>query len=228
MSPDHAAAADTRRACERIPDHVDTFLFDLDGTLVDSAPRIRRTLRATLEDCLGIRLSEEEIASHTGVPLWHIMACYDPDRIDELVEYYRCYYAEIGPTPPCEGIVPVLSLLLERGCALAVVTTKGRDSAEAHLDEAGLTGFFPVVVTWDEVSEPKPAKEPVMRALDGLGSSPARAIMIGDAPADILSGNAAGTLTAWAMWGTDHKPDFGAVEPDYCWEDPSALMRAIR
>ncbi len=210
-----------------LPGYVDTFLFDLDGTLVDSAERIRKTLRATLSHCLGVDPTPEEIIAHTGVPLWDIMRQYDPDRISELVEYYREYYAAIGPTHAFEGIVEILHLLRSRNCPLAVVTTKGRESAEDHLKEAGLEEYFPVVVTFNEVSQPKPAKEPVELAIEMLGSAPDRSIMIGDSAADIQAGSGAGTLTGWARWGTDQEPDFDGIEPDYVWEHPGALRRDI-
>ncbi|MFO7941210.1 MAG: HAD-IA family hydrolase [Bacillota bacterium] len=210
-----------------IPSRVDSYLFDLDGTLVDSAGRIRRTLRTTLENCLGLSPGADEIAGHTGVSLWEIMRSYEAERVDELVDYYREYYAAIGPTPPFPGIVDILDLLRERDCNLAVVTTKGRESAEDHLYEARLMGHFSVVVTSNEVTRTKPSREPVALALSLLDSTPRRAIMIGDAEADILSGRSAGTLTGWARWGTDRLPHFDGIPPDFVWDQPCELMRDL-
>ncbi|MFP4200687.1 MAG: HAD-IA family hydrolase [Clostridia bacterium] len=212
---------------DRIPSRVDTYLFDLDGTLVDSARRIRSTLRKTLQNCLGLSPDEDEIAGHTGVSLADIMRSYEPKRVEELVEYYRDYYASIGPTPPFPGIVDILRSLRERDCRLAVVTTKGRESAEDHLREADLVDYFPVVITSNEVTHPKPSPEPVELALSLLRSSPRRAIMIGDARADILSGKSAGTLTGWARWGTDRLLHFDGIRPDYVWREPCELMRDL-
>jgi len=212
----------------RIPSLVDTYLFDLDGTLVDSASRIRQSLRATLRDCLGIDPDEDEVARYTGVPLWDIMCAYDEDEAPRLVDYYRRYYAALGPTAPFPGVRDILDYLWEAGCGLAVVTAKGSDSAWDHLEEAELSDYFPVVVTADEVRETKPSREPVMRALARLDRSAARSIMIGDSAADILSGYRAGTYTGWARWGTDRCPDFEGVRPDFTWEEPEGLMTAIR
>ena len=213
--------------CKPLPASLTTILFDLDGTLVDSRELIRRSLQQTVQEYLDLIPSEEELHRFTGVPLMDIMAHYDTTRAKEMAERYRVVYDEIQGSHLFPGILDLLDVLHRRGYAMAVVTTKGRGPALSHLAEHALEAYFPVVITSHDVMELKPSREPVVKALEGLGKRSEEALMIGDSIYDIWAGNRAGVLTGWAAWGADVAPDFGPCPPDYTWEQPLDILNCL-
>ena len=109
---------------------------------------------------------------------------------------------------------PLLDELCEAGLALAGATGKVRARAEQVLAAVGLLGKLDTVIGSDEVTHGKPAPDMVTLALERLGVAPANAVMVGDAPLDLVAGRAAGTLVAAALWGQGSRAELLALQPD--------------
>ena len=88
-------------------------------------------------------------------------------------------------------------------------------------------GFFEVVVTADEVQNPKPHPEPVEKALSKLDAAEAlgrRTVFIGDSPHDIASGRGAGVRTAAVLWGPFDSDELSRAQPDFILDSPKKIL----
>src|SRR4051812_10095400 len=123
-------------------------LFDLDGTLVDSAAVILASFHHATETVLQRRFPDEQILAQVGgTNLQAQMALLAPDHVDELVEVYREHNDPSYDGLACfEGVVGVLQQLKEEGRRLGVVTAKRGPTVERVFRGAGIGGYFEVVV----------------------------------------------------------------------------------
>jgi pyrophosphatase PpaX len=199
------------------------FVFDLDGTLIDSLLLIRRSY----EHALGRPVERDEFVAGLGRPLAWQFGRYtsDPQQIDSFIATYRAYNREHHDTlvRPFPGVAEALAELRARGGRIAVVTSKLRSSARHGLDLCGLTELVDVVLGVDDVARAKPDPDPVLRALGALGQPSQTAVVVGDSPHDIAAGRAAGTLTAAVLWGPLTRAELLPCRPDRWLEEPAAI-----
>ena len=204
-----------------------TFLFDLDGTLIDSIELILRSYRHTLRTHRGHEPADEVWMNGLGTPLWVQFRHFTEDaaEIEAMVATYRAYnlahHDEL--VRPYDGVVDAVRALERAGKTLGLVTSKLRSGAARGLRLAGLEDAFGVTVGADDVSHPKPHPEPVLTALERLGAPAAGAVFIGDSRHDLVCGRAAGVKTAAALWGPFDRSHLDDLEPDYWLERPADL-----
>jgi len=201
---------------------IDTFLFDLDGTLVDSVTALATAvnlLRAELSlPPLGLATVRTYVGDGATALVQRALPAglFSPKRLGRFLALYGEHLLE--STLPYPGIVPFLRFQAQRGARMAVVTNKPYRLTLPLLAGLGLDVFFPVVIGGDSCREKKPHPEPVVQALRGLGADAAMAVMIGDHRTDLAAGRAAGIRTCFCAWGIGHDgglpADFRAAEPD--------------
>jgi pyrophosphatase PpaX len=205
----------------------DTWLFDFDGTLVDSIALILDSFRHATLTVLGMVPPDDVLMAGVGTPLREQMSALDPARVDELVTVYRDHNGRrhgdlLRPYP---GVDAMLTGLRRRGHALGIVTSKMRDAVELGMQYVPL-GRFDVVVTCEDTDRHKPDPAPVLHALAALAAPPASAVYVGDAPYDLRAGREAGVTTAAAMWGTAFAPAvLRAERPDRELTRPEEALR---
>jgi pyrophosphatase PpaX len=206
-----------------------TYLFDLDGTLIDSIDLIFRAYRHTAERHLGVSPPDSLWRAGLGTPLRAQLSavCEDEELIEAMVLTYREYHfahheASVKAYPE---VIEVVGALAERGARLGVVTSKLRAGAERGLVATGLMEFFHTIVSADEVSRPKPDPEPVQIALQRLEVEPGDAVFIGDSPHDIAAGRQAGVSTAGVLWGPFAREDLTGASADFLLESPTEILR---
>jgi pyrophosphatase PpaX len=206
---------------------LDVFLFDLDGTLIDSIDLIRRSLVHTLASHGLPELTREQWLDGLGTPLAVQFRRYtdDPRKIDALVRTYRTWNLahHDALVRPYDGVRQALERLADSGGRLGVVTSKQRASARRGLERCGLDDLFEVLVGADDVDQGKPAPDPVLLALERLGVRSERAVYVGDSPHDIAAGRAAGTRTAAVLWGSLSRAELEPHRPDAWLDHPSEL-----
>ena len=204
-----------------------TFLFDLDGTLIDSIELILRSYRHTMRLHRGHEPSDDVWMQGLGTPLWVQFRHFteDPVEIEAMVATYRAYnlahHDEL--VRPYAGVVEAVLTLRDHGKTLGLVTSKMRSGAMRGLRVAGLEQAFQVIVGADEVTHPKPHPEPVLTALERLGAPATHAVFVGDSRHDVECGKAAGVKTAAVLWGPFDRSHLEDLEPDYWLETPADL-----
>jgi len=206
-----------------------TFLFDLDGTIIDSIELILRSYRHTmaLHRCNEPMPPDEMWIKGLGTTLWTQFGqiTEDKEEIERMVQTYRTYNLthHDALVKPYEGVVDEIRRLKANQKQLGVVTSKLRDGAMRGLRISGLDEAFDIVIGCDDVTHSKPHPEPVLRAVEELGVKPAETVFVGDSRHDMESGRAAGVQTAAVLWGPFDRNHLADLKPDYWLEKPSDL-----
>lgn len=194
-----------------------TVLFDLDGTLADTAPDLAYALNVVLQENGHRPLSFEAIrpvVSHGGTALIRLGFNIAPDHPDfnrlrdRLLEIYRANLARHTRLFP--GMDQVLNEIENRGMRWGVVTNKPAWLTEPLLEALELSHRASCIVSGDSTAKRKPDPEPMHYACHLAGSDAAECVFIGDAERDIEAGRRAGMQTLVAMFGyvgTEDRPE---------------------
>jgi phosphoglycolate phosphatase len=212
-------------------------LFDLDGTLVDSAPDIAAAVNEllatrglpplSLSDIKsmigdGVRKLIERAFAASGTPL----SATELDQAHETMKpIYLRHVTDLATLMP--GVRETLAHFHMAGIAMGVVTNKPQLAARQVLLHFGLTEFFGVIVGGDAVSHQKPAPDGLLMALDRLHAKPGDALIVGDSIADAGAARAAGMSVALVRGGYTQVPleEIGAdLVCDSMLELPAALQ----
>lgn len=179
----------------------DAVVFDLDGTLVDSAPALQK-ISARFFDELGAEaLSLEETRAFIGHGSERFVRCAlearglaDPDRFEQRFAQFTALYAAAPGTdnPFYPGVAEALDALAKAGIALGLCTNKPGRPTDNVLKAHALEEHFGVVVTADTLASRKPDPEPLLHAVRALGSTPRRALYVGDSEVDAQTAASAG------------------------------------
>lgn len=202
-----------------------TILFDLDGTLLDTAPDLADALNTVLAENQRSPLPFEDIrpvVSHGGVAL--IKLGFNIDSSDpafaplrqRLLDVYRENISR--RTQPFPGIGKLLDSIEQRGLNWGIVTNKPGWLTEPLLKDLGLFDRAACVVSGDTLEERKPHPAPMLHASELANSRPEHCVYIGDAQRDIEAGNNAGMQTLVALFGYIRKDD----DP-YSWNASSLI-----
>lgn len=205
---------------------IDTVLFDLDGTLIDTNELIVSSFLHTMEEYFPGQYGREDVLPFLGPSLQDTFSKLKPEGYEEMITTYRTYNLKNHDllVKEFEGVYETVRTLYENDFKLGIVTTKRSDVVKMGLKLTGLGEFFDVVVALDHVENPKPNPEPLLKALDQLGSSPERAIMVGDNHHDIVGGQNAGTKTAGVAWSIKGREHLEKYNPDYMLEHMADLL----
>jgi len=204
-------------------------IFDLDGTLLDTAPDLYKALCDTLRD-YGCEIPPYgEFVKHIGGGAYGFLQPFLPsEKWEEALLKLRSYYLNryiCEETKPFEGIEEVLKTLKGKGFKLAVATNKITEGAERVLKLTGLRDYFDLVVGRDLPKEHKPSKEHILYITDLLGVSPSNTLVVGDRSDDILSAKSAGAKSAYALWG--YVEPLNGLEPDFFLKHPSEVLEIV-
>lgn len=205
-----------------------TYLFDLDGTLLDSMELILTSFHHTTRVHLGRDLPESHWLAGVGTPLRTQLAkvARSDDELDAMMDTYRTFNLDQhdAMARAFPGVVDTVKQLHRLGAKLALVTSKLSDGANRGVRLLGLDRELTVRVCADDVERGKPHPEPVLKALAALDASPQDALFIGDSAHDIEAGRQAGVETVAVGWGPIPREQLEAAEPDYWIETAEALL----
>jgi len=187
---------------------IDLVLFDLDGTLVDTAPDMANALNRVLVDAGEQPLAFEHIRPHVSRGANGLVAlafgsdlpCARHEALrDALLHHYRADLA--SHSRPFPGMLEVLDAIEASGRRWGVVTNKPAWLAEPLLALLGLAERSACIVAGDTLAERKPEPAPLLHACHLAGTRPDRAVYVGDDERDVQAGTRAGMRTVVALFG---------------------------
>jgi phosphoglycolate phosphatase len=184
-------------------------LFDLDGTIVDSAPGITATLAYTFEQ-LGLPIpTPAELVAYVGPPIldsFRDLAGFSPEQSRRALDIYRVQYLKTGvfDARVYPGIPEVLKAIREADVPLSLATSKPETPATLILEHYDLLKYFDVI-TGASDDEKRSAKadvvEEALRRLRDFGADVSRPVLVGDRSHDVRGAAAHGVPTIFVRWG---------------------------
>jgi phosphoglycolate phosphatase len=199
----------------RVNHYPATLVFDLDGTLVDTAP----DLCAALNHALGVlgrppvpADAVRHMVGHGARALLARGLASSGEASAEMIEagvpaFMAYYHAHIADhSRPFEGVEAALSALAAAGCRLAICTNKPVALADALVAALGWTDRFDAVLGYDSVARPKPDAEHVLATLRACGGTVGDAVFIGDSITDVTAARAAGLPVVVVSFGFSDRP----------------------
>lgn len=210
-------------------------LFDLDGTLLDSAPDLGAATNKVLQDKGLPQLPLERYRPVAGAGARGLLGeafGIGPDHEDfpNLREaFFGHYEANIAAlTSAFEGVEPMIAELKRRGIVWGVVTNKAHRFTAPLIRSFAFFSTAAVVISGDTTPHAKPHPEPVLEALRRLQVPASSCIYVGDDERDIQAGQAAGTATVAATYGyLGQKSDFLAWKADAQINQPLELLQLL-
>jgi pyrophosphatase PpaX len=211
----------------RAPGPFQAVLFDVDGTLIDTAELIADSLEHACRLHLGQVHSREAYYALIGKPAIVQMQILGGEEraaemMDTAVAYYEDHAEEERPFP---GALDTLAQLKEVGIRLALVTSKTRHELNPTLARVPLQSYSSVIITSDLTTRPKPFPDPVYLALQNLQIGAEEVLFIGDSPYDIQSGSAAGVRNGGATWGPHPRGVLEAAGADHVFESFQQILK---
>ena len=214
---------------------INTILFDLDGTLVDTAPDLGHALNIQLQRHGKAALSDATIrplASHGSRGLIALGFGITPadTNFNAMRDEYLSIYDTVFTRSPVllPGIADLLQDIEEKGLRWGIVTNKPRRFTQRLVESMGLQQRAASVVSGDDAPQPKPSPATLLMACEQVGVKPEHCVYVGDAERDIQAGKAAGMQTVVALFGyidaSDTPAEWGA---DVMINAPSELLNAL-
>lgn len=207
----------------------DCFLFDFDGTLAYSERAYRAAFLHSIERHTGVLPTDVEFRDYWNVTPHEVLRRYGEDLLEEMYasfeeHYYATHHEHLIAY---EGVEELLSSLQARGSSVGIVSLKPRRAGNLELDLIGLRRLIGLAVWGDDVKRPKPEPDGVLHAMAELGADPDKTLVIGDSPADIIMGRAAGAKTAAALWGGSTRELLLEASPDMTLDEPADLLKSV-
>ena len=214
---------------------IQAVLFDLDGTLADTALDLGGALNTVLRRHNLPEKSMNEIrtqASHGAAGLLKLGAGITPDHPDyaqwrtEYLDEYDSRYAQ--DTALFDGVNEMIAELDKRGIKWGIITNKPMRFTDKLVPKLGFIIPPAVVVSGDTCGEPKPSIKPMLYACGQIHANPQHTLYVGDAERDIQAGRNAGMTTVLAEWGyISDEDDTDSWQPDYRIATPIELIGCL-
>jgi phosphoglycolate phosphatase len=218
-----------------------TFLFDLDGTLIDSAPDICRVANIALKEVNRAPLPVDIVRSFVGDGLPALIqrvlnhsdarpidsAVLDPDEHQRATQIAKLAYEE---SPVIETIIypnvpQTLSQLHQNGATLGLITNKPYLVTTRILQHLNLDTLFSIVLGGDSLPERKPSPVPITKALSQLQREPSTTLFVGDHANDFHAARGANTSIALVSYGYTPEAQLASLHPDFLLADPLPLIQ---
>lgn len=217
-----------------LPDTIRGVLFDLDGTLLDSAPDLYAALLAHCAEQVvpppPYAPVREVVSRGARAVLRCAYAAHDELALDALLpRYLELYQRVMGEqTAPFDGIDSLLERIEGHGLRWGIVTNKAGFLTDELLLRIGWGGRASAVVSGDTLPVKKPDTAPVLLACERAGLDPAHTLFVGDDRRDVEAGAAAGLYTVAVSWGYLDGGDPHAWGADVVLDHPADLAELLR
>lgn len=206
-------------------------IFDFDGTLANTLPICFYAFQNVFKEFDNKDLSSEEIMgmfgpSETGIIRNNLS---NPNK-EEAIEYYYEKYSEhhkslVESNPE---ILELLKSLKEQDIKIGIFTGKAKKSLDISLKALNMDGLFDVIITGDDVINPKPDSEGLLKALFFLEVNNSDAIYIGDSDADVIAGVQANVFTIGVQWLSEYQTSTFSEQPKLIITSVKELISSLK
>ena len=212
-------------------------LFDLDGTLFDTAPDIMSACNRTLEAFGYPKLSSLRLRPKVGLGMRAMMReALSPEHWDKceigtpMYEFFAKSYTNhlCEKTVPYQGVEQSVKNLHAKGIHLGVVSNKYRSMITSLFAHFPFTACFECILGADSCAHSKPHPEPILKALELLNVAPNDALYCGDSASDILASKRAGCISCAVKWGYGQYDEaFDAMQADLSVSSPQEILELM-
>lgn len=202
-------------------------LFDLDGVIIDSELVMKIALTLSYKQVVGVGDPPiEEYFKHMGDSFENIMKKLSLPL--EMKEYFIDYSKKlINFVIFNNDFIDVFDTLISKEIKMAIITGKDKERTQEILKRFNIEKYFDIVIASDEVSNPKPHPESILKALDFLNVESNEVIMVGDSPYDLMSATNASVKSCAVTWGTSSKDELLKQSPNFILDTPSQLLNVL-
>ena len=213
--------------------NIDTVVFDLDGTLLDTLTDLAASVNYALRVNGFPERTVKEIRQFLGNGISALMQRAVPEGVTgEACEHtfndFRVYYLDhcLDTTKPYAGVTELLARLTEKGYCMAIVSNK-LQPAVTELNERFFCQYVSVAIGESRDVRRKPAPDTVMMALKKLGRKPATAIYVGDSEVDLQTARNASLPCISVLWGFRDRDFLERHNADCLVETPSGILKVL-
>lgn len=215
-------------------------IFDLDGTLIDSAPDLILAVNHMLKTLNRKTFSEEKIRSFIGNGTEvlvkralsaniNIDKTLKEDFCLDALEIFLDFYSQnlIVLTTLYPKVHLTLKVLKDAGYVLVIVTNKPYDFIEPILKALDIDGLFEFYLGGDSLAQKKPSPLPLLYVCQKLGVLAQECVMVGDSKNDILASKSAKMQSIGLSYGYNYGEDIGTFDPDFIFDDFSDIVKTF-
>lgn len=176
------------------------FVFDLDGTLIDTEHPVLLGWQKSLE-LKGCFLTLEQIKPMLGIPMETVLDMLNIPWEDSFVDLWMdCYETFADEACFFDGVPEMLDALKAAGCGIGAVTSRHRAEYDRYFPKFKLEKWMDYIVLKEDTALNKPNPEPLLRYMELAGATADETIYIGDMPSDAKCANRAGATSAIVTW----------------------------
>ena len=218
----------------------EVILFDLDGTLINSAPDLALAVNHMLVTLDRDMFPEDIIDGWVGNGALMLVQralsgkrtvddSLDDAMVQNALDIFLKYYAKnlCNETIPYPHVKTTLNTLKKKGYRLSIVTNKPFAFVEPILEGLGMNGLFELILGGDSLPLKKPDPAPLLHVGEKLGVSVKTCVMVGDSKNDILAANACGMQSVGVTYGYNYGEDIGVHNPTVIIDDFSELLELL-
>ena len=215
-------------------------IFDLDGTLINSALDLAKAVNYMLVKLDKETFEEETIHGWVGNGALTLVKrallgkrelddTLDADYVEKALNIFLDYYEAnlCNATVPYPNVTQTLQTLKEKGYTLAIVTNKPFKFVAPILKGLEMDGLFTKILGGDSLAEKKPHPAPLLHVCETLGITIDASVMIGDSKNDILAANACGMDSVGVTYGYNYGEDIGVHKPTVIIDDFKDLLKHL-
>lgn len=200
------------------------FIFDIDGTLLDTEAMYMKSLQAVLHE-RGIDREYAELVTTFGIPSREALVRLGIADIDDVLAAWGPRTAQYRESVKVyAGVKPALTALRKAGAHLGIMTSKQQFEYERDVTAEGLDTEMSIAVVAEDVAHGKPEPDGILLAMQRLGATPAETVYVGDTAYDALASKAAGVTFGFAAWNGRQPRDF---TPDVRFATPQAMLKLM-
>ncbi len=198
---------------------IDLFIFDLDGTLIDSRKDLANAVNHTRKQYQMDELDLMTVVSHIGYGAKNLIAKsfpeLEPKELAKALEIFKKYYEGhcVDETTVYDGIADVLKYFESK--AMAVVSNKPSPFTKKILRKKKLDFYFKLILGEESYPKRKPDPAPLLYVMEKLGGKPETSCMVGDWITDVEAGKRAGMVTVGCLYGIGNQRELREFTPDY-------------